>query len=287
MINIYILYRNSIRSLTRASKKLFYQSSFNQNLSNMKKTWESIRELIGRQKKYCKSISAVGANSSSPLVNDPSKIANNMNFHFATRGHHLAAKLPHSEKHFSDYLTPRNDAGSFMFRPIEPEEIITEILTLSSNKSYGLYSYLIRLLNCSRQILGETLAIIFNTSIESGIFPTKLKIAKLIPIFKAGDATAPSNYRPISLLSIFNKIFEKPIYKRLNSYIISKKIISESQYGFHEKHSTEHAILDIIRKIKANMDKKLYSCGVFIDLSKAFDTVDHDILHDKLHSLWD
>ena len=89
---IYILYRNSIRSLTRASKKLFYQSFFNQNLSNMKKTWEGIRELIGRQKKYCKSISAVGANSSSPLVNDTSKIANNMNFHFATCGHHLAAK---------------------------------------------------------------------------------------------------------------------------------------------------------------------------------------------------
>ena len=81
----------------------------------MKKTWQGIQELIGRQKKYCKSISAVRANSSSPLVNDPFKIANIMNFHFATCGHHLAAKLAHSEKHFSDYLTPRNDAGSFMF----------------------------------------------------------------------------------------------------------------------------------------------------------------------------
>ena len=134
------------------------------------------------------------ANSSSPLVNNPSKIANIMNFLFASCGHQLAAKLLHSKQHFSDYLTPRNDEVSFVFRPIEPEEIVTEILTLSSNKSYGLYLYPIRVLKCSREIRGEPLAIIFNTSIGSGTFPTKLKVAKVIPIFKAGDATAPNNY---------------------------------------------------------------------------------------------
>ena len=75
---------------------------------------------------------------------------------------------------------------------------------------------------------------------ESGMFPKKLKIAKVIPIFKVGDETAPKNYRPISLLSIFNKMFEKLIYKRLNSYLIFKEIISESHFGFCEKHSTEH-----------------------------------------------
>ena len=89
----------------------------------MKKTWEGIRELIGQQKKYRKSTSAVRANSPSPLVNDPSKIANVMNFHFQSCGHQLAAKLRHSEKHFSDYPTPQNDAGAFVLRPIEPEEI--------------------------------------------------------------------------------------------------------------------------------------------------------------------
>ena len=87
-------------------------------------------------------------------------------------------------------------------------------------------------------------------SIEPGTFPTKLKIPKVIPIFKAGDATSPSNYRPISLLSIFNKIFQKLICERLKSYLISKEIISVSRYGFREKHSTEHAILDIISNIQ-------------------------------------
>ena len=136
-----------------------------------------------------------------------------MNFHFANCGHHLAAKLPHSEKHFSDYLTPRNNAGSFMFRPIEPEEIITEILTLSSNKSHGLYSCPIRLLKYSRQILGEPLAIIFNTSIESGIFPTKLKIAKVIPIFKQVMRLPQAIIGPylfcLSLIKYFKSLFIK------------------------------------------------------------------------------
>ena len=102
----------------------------------MKRTWEGIRELIGRQRKYRKSISAVRANSSSPLVNDPSKTAIIMNFHFASCNHHLAAKLPHSEKHFSDHLTLQNDAGFFVFRTYltwgdcnwDPHIVIQQIL---------------------------------------------------------------------------------------------------------------------------------------------------------------
>ena len=108
-------------------------------------------------------------------------------------------------------------------------------------------------------------------------------MAKIIPIFKTDDNTDPSNYRPISLLSNFNKIFEKLIFKRMESFIEQHNLFSPSQYGFRKTLSTQHAILDIVSTIQTNMDKHLFSCGVFIDLKKAFDTIDRKILLHKLN----
>ena len=127
---------------------------------------------------------------------------------------------------------------------------------------------------------------ITNNSILQGTFPGKLKLAKVVPVYKSDDATDPNNYRPISLLSIFNRIFEKLVYKRLKSFLEVNDVFYKSQYGFREKHSTQHAILDIVNKIQINMDKGMYSCGIFIDLKKAFDTVNHTLLLKQIISLW-
>ena len=146
-----------------------------------------------------------------------------------------------------------------------------------------MYSCPYRVLKCAQHILSKPLADIYNCSIETGIYPNKLKIAKIIPIYKPGVETDPNNYRPISLLYSFNKIFEKIMYRRLHNYLTMKEFFCDAQYGFRKQHSTQHAILDIINEIQNNMDKKMYSCGIFIDLKKAFDSVDHDILLGKLY----
>ena len=108
-------------------------------------------------------------------------------------------------------------------------------------------------------------------------------MAKITPIFQADDNTDANNYKPISLLSNFNRIFEKLIFNRMESFIEKNNLFSPFQYGFRKAKLTQHAILDIVNTIQTNMDKHLFSCGVFIDLKKAFDIVDHKSLLDKFY----
>ena len=149
-------------------------------------------------------------------------------------------------------------------------------------KSHGVYSCPTRILKIAKTVISTPLMEITNNSILQGTFPGKLKLAKVVPVYKNDDATDPNNHRPISLLSIFNRIFEKLVYKRLKSFLEVNDVFYESQHGFREKHSTQHAILDIVNKIQGNMDKGMYSRGIFIDLKKAFDTFNHTLLLKKL-----
>lgn len=183
-----------------------------------------------------------------------------------------------------DYLAKyTSPASSFFLQPVTEPEVRLEILSIPNAKSHRLYSCPTQMLKHAHQYLSEPLALLINTSVFQGAYPTKLKLSKVVPIFKANVAFDAKNYRPIPLLSNFNRIFEKLIYSCTLSYTEHNYILYTGQYGFHKKHSTQHAILDIVNSIQGNMDRRLYSCGIFIDLKKAFDIVDHRILMGKLY----
>ena len=127
-------------------------------------------------------------------------------------------------------------------------------------------------------MISRPLEIIFNASFARGIVPDKFKIARVLPVFKNEIQTNMSNYRPISLLSVFNRILEIEMYIRLSNFIEKMNIFYAKQIGFRPHHSAEHAIVSIVDKINEGIEKGMFSCGIFLDFSKAFDTVNHATL---------
>ena len=130
----------------------------------------------------------------------------------------------------------------------------------------------------------EPLTYLINTSFTEGVFPKELKLARVVPIFKIGDKTELTNYRPISVLSFFSKVFDKFMYTHLLYFIEQNKIIYKHQYGFRQKHSTQHAIITLVDRITNSLDKGDIVISIFLDLKKAFDTVDHPTLLNKLYA---
>ena len=152
--------------------------------------------------------------------------------------------------------------NSFFISPVTHSEIKDLIITLKNGKSTGPFSILVKLLKLVRSDISRPLACTFDESITLGTFSDELKCAKVIPIHKKGPHTDPSNYRPISLISVFGKLLEKLIFKRLYQCLDNLNTFYPLQFGFRKKHSSNHALISITESIKSTIDNGNYGCGV-------------------------
>ena len=168
--------------------------------------------------------------------------------------------------------------------PTNEDELIKIAFScLKPNKSSGFDNIKPSILRRVIVFIVKPLSHIINCSLVSGNVPDDLKIAKVIPVYKKGDPSSYENYRPVSVLSCFSKIFERIVYNRIFTFISKYNIIFKGQYGFRPGHSTEHALTHVVNNLHKAFENKQTSVGVFLDLSKAFDTIDHQILLQKLY----
>ena len=246
---------------------------------NSKKIWKGINEII--HNKSSKDNTDIYLDDNGNILTDQKKVANKFNKFYTNVANNLLQDLGDSPTKFQDYLRNPNE-HSIYFGETDPGEIAQIIGKLDISKSGDLYGITPKLVKWAPGI-ATNLSIIYNRCIELGVFPHLLKITKVISIHKGDSKMVASNYRPISLLPIFGKIFEKIIFKRLSDFVIRYKILYEKQYGFQRAKSTEDAIIDITQNILNSLEKKEHPCCVFLDFAKAFDTVNHKILLSKLH----
>ena len=189
-------------------------------------------------------------------------------------------QLPQSPLSPTSFLSA-NQLSSFFLRPVNPTEVSNVIFNLKK-KSRKLNKLPTFLLIAAREYLSKPLAHIINESFKSGNFPKSLKLAEVIPIFKSGDPLDKSNYRPISLLSVYSKIIEKCVANRLTDFFEKSSIISKAQYGFLKNRNTTDALLDYVNFIYKSLNDRKHAVSVFVDMKKAFDVVDHNILLKKM-----
>ena len=214
---------------------------------------------------------------------DTKEIANDFNKYFSTIADDLLSKKKYfGAKPYTEYLS-NSLPNSFVFRLCDNIELL--ISELNINKCSGPNGIPIKILHLVKSIIPEPLSKIFNTSILTGQYIDKLKLATTIPIFKKGSRLMVSDYRPISLSNL-NKIMEKLIFKRVYEFLEKYNCFYDLRFGFRSKHSTVHALIGITESIRSALDESKYVCGIFVDLQKTFGTVNHIILLDKLMYLF-
>ena len=264
---LYNLFRNRVNRELKKAKRNYYTKYFEENSNNIKKTWEGIRSIINIKSTKESSISQIKVNNK--VIRNHKEIVETLNNFFVNVGPNTEKNIPVNPKIKPEKFLKNRNQLNFLIAHISNEEVL-DIINQLENKSTGPQSIPIKLLKLIPDLILIPLCKIINHSFQTGVFPDALKISEIIPIHKGGSTEDLNNYRPISLLSIFDKIIEKVMHKRLYNFLQEHNILFQNQFGFRKNNSTTFALIEITEKIKETIDNKKYGCGIFIDLHKYY-----------------
>ena len=273
----YKLYRNALTRIKETAKRNYFHKKLQSSNGDVKQTWRVINDVIGKSSKPS-SIPTEMSFEGSKVVN-PREIVDKLNIHFTEIGKHSTNHVDFDKV----ANTVRWNTNSIFFSKTTPAEIENIIDHLNIRKASGADDISVSLLKQLKGLLSPLLSDLINEAFESGLYPDILKLAKVIPLHKGGVDSDPGNYRPISILSNLNKILEKVIYPRLYNFFEKFNILSDKQFGFRKGLSTTMATAEFLENVLHSIDEQKATCAMFVDLSKAFDCVNWDILLFKLY----
>jgi len=277
-INRYKKYKLMVKKLLKISERDYYDQLIENNKSNARKSWNIIKDVIGKNNR-----GEITNNFriNNTVVSDPKLIADSFNRFYVNIGPNYSRNSQKTNIRPSSYI--RQEVGQSIYLQDTTENEVTQIVKHLKNSSHGPDGVRTDIFKQTFTLFLVPFVHLLNLSLNHGYFPDELKLARVSPIFKAGDPMEIKNYRPISILNVFSKVFEKIMYVRTLNFLNDNMILYDLQFGFRKSYNTSSALIYLVDKIVSAIEKGEYIIGTFIDLSKAFDCVNHSILLGKLY----
>ena len=264
--------------MLRKLRSDYYSKQIEENSGNMKRTWKILKQAMNKESKTVTIDKIVSDNHE---ITDKALISEAFNEHFSSVAERLADSIDPCDSNPKE-LGIQSPLYQFKLRHIPPNKVSNALNKLKNDKATGMHNLPDRILKLSKDVIANSLSDIFNAGIDASVFPSDFKMARVAPIFKSDDRDDLNNYRPISVLPTVARVFERLIYEQLYKYFAENKLLSNEQWGFRSIRSTALALSDCSYTWTLTVDRGDISSAVLLDIEKAFDTIDHRILVNKL-----